>query len=116
MAEQVWTWEQAARRGSEMPDGLPPEEQAAYQAMRNLYAAYRTGRVSDLQAMKEKKKIAGAWRRAREQREFSNRMTAHTVNMWKKIEAAAADYRKNRTLETADRLFREIYGLLEEAE
>ena len=50
-------FERAALRGDPMPEGMALYEQAAFQALRGLYALYRRGGISREDAAREKEKI-----------------------------------------------------------
>lgn len=54
-------WERDAMRGDAMPEGLPLYDQAAYQAMRYLYALYRRGEIPREDAATEKGRIRGEY-------------------------------------------------------
>lgn len=92
-----------------MPD-LPLEEKMAYQAMACLYARYSLKKISLEQAREEKKAIWMECQRRAEARKFSDKLTARHVAVWKAGEAARAEYRKNRTLEAADKMLRVMEG------
>ena len=55
-------FERAALRGDPMPEGMALYEQAAFQALRGLYALYRRGGISREDAAREKEKILEAYR------------------------------------------------------
>lgn len=105
-----WEWEQKARKGAPMPNGLSLEDQAAYQAMSALYARWNAGRLSKIQAAEEKRRIRAEYERRTDSREFGNRMTEHSVRLWKSVEAAAREYWRKPNRENADRLLESVYG------
>ncbi len=101
-----YVWEQEAKRQAPMPDGLPIADQAAYQALALLAARYKIGAVGADQAKKERIEID----RAYGYRSSGDRLVDWTVGLRKRIEAAQANYRKDRTIENADVLSNTIDG------
>ena len=49
--------EKLAAQGAEMPDGLDGAEQLLFQALRQLYALFRSGKIQKDMARREKTKI-----------------------------------------------------------
>lgn len=104
MAEYDFPWEQAAMNGDLMPDGLSPAEQCAYQATAYLYARFRLKAIDRETGHREKLLIKATLERRMADTAFADRLTQHHVELTKKIELAHIAYRKERTLEKADRL------------
>lgn len=102
-------YEREAMHGCRMPDGLAQWEQYVYLSLRHLYQQYRAGAIDRDTAKAEKQKIEAAARRAKEETEFSEKMTASTIDLWRTIEAAGCEYAKNPTIEHADALYRAVY-------
>lgn len=104
----VFTWENKAKRCEPMPDGLKQSEQLAYQSIALLAARYRLGGLSDEQAIKDRKKI--------DQRYLIDAANEGyiqwTVDLRRRIEVAHSRYRKERTVEAADRLSDVIDGFV----
>lgn len=116
MSEQ-WTfpWEQEARRGADMPEGLPLADMMAYTALRSIYRDFREKRMARDQAAQEKRLLRREWEKAREAESFERKLTAHHVRVIRAVEQAACDCRKEPTPENALRLCDVIDGIGTEA-
>ena len=106
-----YEYEREAARGDPMPDGLSLAEQQTYQAIRYLYAVYRSKRITQEQAAKEKSRILREMKMVQEKEDLKEKAYNRYVAMWKDLEAAANRYGKERTLENADKLIESIYGV-----
>ena len=99
-------WELNAMRGEEMPEGLSTPDQMLYLALRMLYNQYKTGIVSRETASREKKKLLRNWE--------LNLIWDKAGKLWNEqirlTEEARSAYRKERTLENADKLLKRIEG------
>lgn len=99
-------WELNAMRGEEMPDGLSTPDQMLYLSLRMLYNQYKTGIVSREVASREKKKLLRKWE--------LNLIWDKAGKLWNEqirlTEEARIAYRKERTLENADKLLNRIEG------
>lgn len=102
----AFPYEVAAMNGEEMPKGLTIPDQIMFLGLRLLHASYRLGIISREAARKEKNSLI-------RQCDYF-RFRDHLSNGWaegiKKTEAARAAYRKERTLENADRLLAAVEG------
>lgn len=110
MADITFPWERFAMSNEPMPDGLPSEEQAAYQALAHLYGRYRLKLISREDGHTEKCKIQYEFDLRKRQAETDRKLAKHHADMLRKLEGAANAYAKNRTLENADRLYQAVYG------
>lgn len=108
----AYEFETQAAKGEEMPDGLTPVDQHTYQAMRFLYALYRTKRIDINKAAQEKKKLLRSYRQAKAAEDFQIRRERKQAQMWKSIEETASRYQKERTLENADAFVKAVYGFI----
>ena len=109
MAEEtgiVLTWEKDAMAGLEMPDGLSYPDQILYLSLRMLYAQYFKKLIDRETATKEKKKLLDEYRCYQYREEMGNQW----VEVIRLTDLARCDYKKNRTLENADRLVEIIEG------
>ena len=109
MAEEtgiVLPWEKDAMAGLEMPDGLSYPDQILYLSLRMLYAQYFKKIIDRDTATKEKKKLLDEYRCYQYREEMGN----HWVEIIRLTDLARCDYKKNRTLENADRLVEIIEG------
>lgn len=99
-------YERDAMAGKEMPGGLDYPDQILYLQLRLLYDQYRRGIITKETAVVEKKKLLDTYR----QHQFVDNMGKEWVEQIKLTELARAEYRKNRTLENADKLVLLIEG------
>ena len=112
MADLTFSWERSAMENGDMPDGLPLEEQMAFQAVAHLYGRYRLKLINRETGHIEKGKIRYALDLRKRQADTDRRLAKHHADMLRDMEGAANSYAKNRTLENADRLYQVIYGML----
>lgn len=104
----VFWWEETAISGGEMPDGLPHEEQTIFVRLRYLYDLLRKEQISQAAATREKMKYLDAYRIEKAGYECLKRYS----EIIKKTEIATSEYRKNRTLENADKLVTVLEGVV----
>ena len=102
----VLPWEKDAMAGLEMPDGLSYPDQILYLELRMLYHQYYQKAIDRETATKEKKKLLDEYRCYQYREEMGN----HWVEIIRLTDLARCDYKKNRTLENADRLIEIIEG------
>lgn len=102
----VLPWEKDAMAGLEMPKGLPYPDQILYLCLRNLYSQYFKKIIDRETATKEKKKLLDEYRCY----QFREEMGNHWVEVIRITDLARCEYKKNRTLENADRLVEIIEG------
>lgn len=107
----VFEYEQAAMRGEPIPSGLSASDRAAYLQLRELYAQYHSGSITRETGSADKKRILRARDEEARTAAFRERCLSYTVRLWREVECAASNYRKNRTLENADRIMEAIYGV-----
>ena len=109
MADETGTvlpWEKDAMAGLEMPKGLSYPDQILYLELRMLYHQYYQKVIDRETATKEKKKLLDEYRCYQYREEMGN----HWVEIIRLTDLARCDYKKNRTLENADRLIEIIEG------
>ena len=97
--------EDIAFNGGPMPDLRSQAQCVLFQALRNLYSYARRVQMSPEQGRLEKKEIMQAYKINR----FLEDVEEATVQMWKRIEIAAANYAKVPSVENADKLYEAIY-------
>ena len=102
----VLQWEKDAMAGLEMPDGLSYPDQILYLELRMLYNQYYKKVIDRETATKEKKKLLDEYR----VNQFREEMGKQWVDVIRLTDIARCDYKKNRTLENADRLIEIIEG------
>lgn len=109
MAEEtgiVLPWEKDAMAGLEIPKGLSYPDQILYLSLRMLYAQYFKKLIDRETATNEKKKLLDEYRVY----QYREEMGKHWVEIIRLTDLARCDYKKNRTLENADRLVEIIEG------
>lgn len=74
-------FEQAAMRGDAMPGGLDLYEQAAYQALRYLYAEYYAKHIDRESAHDEKMSIKSTYLRQKSAAEFADKLAKHQADV-----------------------------------
>ena len=99
-------YEKAAMNGEEMPDNLSPPDQALFLGLKYLYAQWKLGIIDKATAVKEKRKLLGAY----EVHRFWDQLGDSWAEALKATDLARAEYRKTRTLENADRLVAVLDG------
>ena len=92
--------------GLEMPDGLSYPDQILYLELRMLYHQYYQKVIDRETATKDKKKLLDEYRCLKFREEMGNQL----VEVIRLTDIARCDYKKNRTLENADRLIEIIEG------
>ena len=100
-------YEKIAMVGGEMPDNMDSSDQLMFLKLRLLYDSYKKGILSREQATKEKAKILKEY----ELDCAMHKLGIRWVTMIGETEKARIDYRKNRTLEAADKLLEVIEGI-----
>jgi hypothetical protein len=99
-------YERQAMAGEEMPDGLNMPDTLMYIGLRMLYNQYKSGTIGRDLATAEKRKLIKKYKYQMFLQEASERY----VKNIKQTELARAEYRKERTLEAADKLVLALEG------
>lgn len=107
----TYQWERDAARGAAMPEDLPLEEQAAFQALRYLYQAYRSGVITKENAAREKGQIIYQTQMMRRQRDMWGKVCDQHARMYKEIEAPADEFFLTKDVAAAEKALRIVYGL-----
>lgn len=107
----VFEFEQSAMRGDPIPAGLSAADRVAYISLREVYAQYHRKVISREVGAADKRIIVRARDEESRLMAFGDKCRDHAVKLWSAVGGAAAEYRKNRTLENADRLLEAIYGV-----
>lgn len=102
----VFSWEQQAIRGEEIPTGLEYPDQVLFLSLRMLYAQKRAGVIDRETAISEKKKLLDQYRIYK----FRDDMEKQWVRMVKDTEIARSEYRKNHSVENGMKLISIIEG------
>lgn len=107
----VFPWEREAMRGEEMPDELSLYDQMAYISLRTLYHDYHEKRLDRETASAEKRRIVGAWQRAKDTADFQRKLAFFSARVFKDTEAAKIAVRKDPSPENAIRLCNVMDGI-----
>ena len=91
---------------------LRGSEQSAYLALRYLYRLYQTGGISKEEAGKTKAQITRRYEQDRRREEQLDSTIKAFADVVKRTAIANENYRKNRTLDNADRLCEAIDGVI----
>lgn len=109
--EYAFPWEREAMQGAEMPDGLSLYDQMAYISLRTLYHDYHERRLDRATASAEKRRIFGAWDKAKRTAEFERNLAFFHARVIRDADAAKAAARKEPSPENAIRLCNVLDGL-----
>lgn len=99
-------YEKIAMAGGEMPKGLEYPDQILFLELRLLYDSYKRKMIDRDVATQEKVELL----RTYEAHKIVDKMGKEWVDQIKRTELARAEYRKNRTLENADKLLSCVEG------
>lgn len=99
-------YEKIAMAGGEMPEGLEYPDQILFLGLRLLYDSYRRKMIDRDKATQEKVELL----RTYEAHKIVDRMGKEWVDQIKRTELARAAYRKDKTIENADKLLACLEG------
>ena len=97
---------QLARSGADMPEGLRLAEIWLFQAMRNLYREFQRGKISQEAGKRERVQLMNSYRTASSMQSI----WAESLERKKDAESAVNKYRRNPTIENADKAINALYG------
>jgi hypothetical protein len=99
-------YEKIAMSGGEMPKGLDYPDQILFLELRLLYDSYKRKLIDRDRATQEKVELL----RTYEAHKIVDKMGKEWVDQIRRTELARADYRKDRTIESADKLLACVEG------
>lgn len=99
-------YEKTAMAGGEMPKGLEYPDQILFLELRLLYDSYKRKLIDRDIATQEKVELL----RTYEAHKIVDRMGKVWVDQIRRTELARAEYRKNKTIENADKLLACVEG------
>ena len=99
-------YEKIAMSGGEMPEGLEYPDQILFLELRLLYDSYKRKLIDRELATREKVELL----RTYEAHKIVNSMGKEWVDQIKRTELARAEYRKDKTIENADKLLACVEG------
>ena len=100
-------YEKIAMAGGEMPNGLEYPDQILFLQLRLLYDSYKRKLIDRDTATQEKVELL----RTYEAHKIVEKMGKEWVEQIKRTELARAEYRKNKTIENADKLLACVEGV-----
>lgn len=103
---QELPYERIAMAGGEMPKGLEYPDQILFLELRLLYDSYKRKMIDRDAATREKVELL----RTYEAHKIVDRMGKEWVDQIKRTELARATYRKEKTIENADKLLACVEG------
>ena len=99
-------YEKIAMAGGEMPKGLEYPDQILFLELRLLYDSYKRKLIDRDTATQEKVELL----RTYEAHKIVDKMGKEWVDQIKRTELARAEYRKDKTIENADKLLSCVEG------
>lgn len=102
-------YERQAMANEPLPEGLSMAHQLMYLSLRTLYQLHYAGKISREQAQHDKGELLNELDKVERMEQFNNKLAKHTADMYRDIELAVTTYRKNRTVDNADRVINAIY-------
>lgn len=112
----VLEFEQAAIRGEPMPENLDLVDQLMFQALSLLYVRYRRKELSRDEATMEKGKLLYTYDRYKRQWESALHLAKWHFELVKATEGALNSFRKDHTIDAADRLADTLDGKIFKSE
>lgn len=106
----VFDFERLAMAGEPVPKDLDIADACLYMGLKYLYAMHKSRLMDRKTATEEKKNLVFCHRKSKSQIEFLNR---ESEVLRVRIHEASENYKKNRTLENADKLYAAFYNLPE---
>ena len=103
---RMMPYENIAMAGGEMPIGLEYPDQILFLGLRMLYESYRRKMIDRETAAREKFELI----REYDANVIGEQAVKDCILLMKRTELVRAEYRKNRTLENADKLAKSIDG------
>ena len=103
-----FSFERQAMQGQPLPQGLDIADSCLYIALKNLYAMYRNKMISRKDATEEKQRLVYNWTTDKSKIEFLNR---DSDALKCRINDASENYKKNPSIENADKLYAAFYNL-----
>jgi hypothetical protein len=99
-------YEKIAMAGGEMPSGMEYPDQILFLSLRLLYNSYKRNMIDRETATREKLELLNQY----EANKIGESAVKECADLIKRTEVARANYRKNKTIELADKLVHCIEG------
>lgn len=101
-----------AAANEEEPEGLDMAQRLLWCRMRESYRAFRAGEISREAGGEAKKKAMTEYRENANKLEQGRVAQHRMAQLWADLERYSSAYRKEKSLDTADRLMEKVYGLI----
>lgn len=101
-----------AAANKEEPEGLDMAQRLLWCRMRESYRAFRAGEISREAGGEAKKKAMAEYRENANKLEQGRVAQHRMAQLWADLERYSSAYRKEKSLDTADRLMEKVYGLI----
>lgn len=95
----------------DLPDTASAADRALHATVRLLYWQHKAGYLSVEEGKRLKQRAIVRYRDNVKTQEWATRQQLYIAELWKRVENAANEYRKNRTVENADKLMEALYGM-----
>ena len=86
-------------------------ERALYWELKDSYGRYRAGEITRSEGENQKKEALKRFKADNDVLMYAKKIVGYHSRMWKEIECAADEYRKNPSIESADQFVRAVYGV-----
>ena len=93
--------------GGSLPEGAGCAETAFYTSLVNIYLQYKYGVKSYDEAESEARCARSAFIKA----ELNEQMFVKSAELWRRIEAPAERFQREKTLEAAEAFYRAVYNV-----
>ena len=102
----------AAYNGITPPEPLSCPERAFFLQAKEIYAQYHDKRITQTESAEAMKQAIQDYNRDMTERQNGINALHRIADLYKEVELAATEYRKDRTLVNADKLMEAMYGLI----
>ena len=82
-----------------------------YYSVKDMYALFRAGRINAQVGAERKRRAIRQYEIDTNRTETNSELVRNHAELWKRIEAAGAEYAKQRTITAADALYEAVYGV-----
>lgn len=102
---------QLAARQEMPPDGMTYVDWLLWYMLRDIYRDFKSGKLDAQKGAERKQHSLSIWEKESFKARQLNELADSAGQLWKRVEMAANDYRKNRSLKNADKVIEAIYNV-----
>lgn len=102
---------QLAAKQEMPPDGMTYVDWLLWYMLRDIYRDFKTGKLDAQKGAERKQHSLSVWEKESFRIRQLNELADSAGKLWKRVETAANDYRKNRSLQNADKVIEAIYNV-----